>query len=43
MCVSRTDRFVWIECAHARPWLITPEQPEAFVTALATQRLSENA
>jgi len=35
MYVSRTDRFVWIERAGARPWLITPERPEAFVRALA--------
>ncbi|MBI4483576.1 MAG: hypothetical protein HY652_11895 [Acidobacteria bacterium] len=34
MYVSRTDRFVWIERASDRPWLITPEQPEAFVRAL---------
>jgi hypothetical protein len=34
MYISRTDRFVWIECAKARPWLISPEQPEAFVRAL---------
>lgn len=34
MYISRTDRFVWIECAHGRPWLITPENPEAFVEAL---------
>jgi hypothetical protein len=32
--VSRTDRFVWIERANGRPWLITPEQPEDFVRAL---------
>jgi hypothetical protein len=34
MYISRTDGFVWIECPQARPWLITPEQPEAFVRAL---------
>lgn len=28
MYVSRTDRFVWIERDHDRPWLVTPEQPE---------------
>lgn len=33
--VSRTDRFVWIERTNERPWLITPEQPEAFVRALS--------
>jgi hypothetical protein len=35
MYVSRTDRFVWIERAGERPWLITPERPEEFVHALA--------
>ena len=35
MYVSRTDDFVWIECANARPWLMTPEQPEAFAQALS--------
>ena len=35
MYVSRTDRFVWIERASGRPWLITPEQPEGFVRALS--------
>ncbi len=35
MYVSRTDGFVWIECAGNRPWLITPEEPEAFVRALS--------
>jgi hypothetical protein len=34
MYVSRTDTFVWIERKNGRPWLITPEQPEVFVTAL---------
>lgn len=34
MYVSRADRFVWIERAGGRPWLITPERPEAFVRAL---------
>ena len=38
MYCSRTDRFVWIEHANGRPWLITPEQPEAFVRMLAPQR-----
>jgi hypothetical protein len=33
MYVSRTDRLVWIERAGGRPWLITPERPEAFVRA----------
>jgi PH (Pleckstrin Homology) domain-containing protein len=35
MYVSCTDRFVWIERLHGRPWLITPERPEEFVAALA--------
>jgi len=34
MYVSRTDGLVWIERVSDRPWLITPEQPEAFVRAL---------
>jgi PH (Pleckstrin Homology) domain-containing protein len=34
MYVSRLDRFVWIERGLERPWLITPDQPEAFVDAL---------
>jgi hypothetical protein len=34
--ISRLDRFVWIERGSERPWLITPERPEAFVSALAT-------
>ena len=33
MYVSRTDGFVWIERGNDRPWLITPETPEAFVRA----------
>ncbi|MBN1663392.1 MAG: hypothetical protein JW943_07320 [Deltaproteobacteria bacterium] len=35
MYISRTDSYVWIERAGNRPWLITPEQPEAFVCALS--------
>ena len=35
MYVSRTHDFVWIECANGRPWLITPEHPEAFVRVLS--------
>ena len=35
MYVSRTDRFVWIERKSDRPWLITPDQPDAFVRAMA--------
>ena len=38
MYVSRTDRFVWIEHAGGRPWLITPEKPEEFVYALSNDR-----
>jgi hypothetical protein len=34
MYVSRTDRFVWIERGAERPWLISPENPEAFVRLL---------
>jgi len=35
MYISRTDGFVWIERAGARPWLLTPEEPEEFVRALS--------
>ena len=35
MYVSRTDRFVWIDRVDGRPWLLTPEQPEAFVRAIS--------
>jgi len=31
MYISRTDRFVWIERGAERPWLVTPDDPEAFV------------
>jgi hypothetical protein len=34
MYVSRIDRYVWIERGDERPWLITPDDPEAFVRAL---------
>jgi hypothetical protein len=37
MYVSRTDRFVWIERKSDRPWLITPDQPDAFVRAMAAR------
>ena len=37
MYVSRTDRFVWIERAGGRPWLITPDEPESFVRALSSE------
>ena len=33
MYISGRDRFVWIERTNGRPWLITPEEPEAFVRA----------
>ncbi len=39
MYISRTDGFIWIERASNRPWLITPEQPEAFVRVLASESL----
>jgi hypothetical protein len=35
MYISRTDRFVWIDRAGDRPWLITPESPDDFVRALS--------
>jgi hypothetical protein len=34
MYISRSDGLVWIERGAERPWLITPESPEAFVRAL---------
>jgi hypothetical protein len=34
MYISRIDRFIWIEHMDSRPWLITPDRPEAFVRAL---------
>jgi len=37
MYISRTDRFVWIECKRDRPWVITPDQPDAFVRALSAR------
>jgi hypothetical protein len=36
MYISRTDGFVWIERGADRPWLITPEQPQAFLSALSS-------
>ena len=36
MYISRTDQFVWIERKNGRPWLITPEEPEAFVRAVSS-------
>jgi hypothetical protein len=35
MYISRTNQFVWIERKNGRPWLITPEEPEAFVRAVS--------
>ena len=37
MYVSRTDGFVWIERIRDRPWVITPENSEAFVRALSSK------
>jgi hypothetical protein len=41
MYISRTDGFVWIERVGARPWLITPAQPAAFVRALSSANKNE--
>ncbi len=35
MYIARTDGFVWIERRSDRPWLITPERPDAFVRTLS--------
>jgi len=35
MYISRTDQFVWIERKNGRQWLITPEEPDAFVRAVS--------
>ncbi|HMB73228.1 MAG TPA: PH domain-containing protein [Gammaproteobacteria bacterium] len=35
--ISRTDRFVWIERRHGKPWLITPDRPEEFVVVIDRQ------
>ena len=37
MYLSRTNDLVWIEFTNGRPWLITPEHPEAFVRALSSE------
>ncbi len=37
MYVSRTDGLVWIERVSGRPWMITPEKPEAFVRELSVR------
>ena len=34
MYVSRTDGYVWIERGAERAWLITPDDPDAFIQAL---------
>jgi hypothetical protein len=36
MYISRTDGLVWVERRDDRPWLITPERPDAFVRALSS-------
>ena len=38
MYISGTDQFVWIERKNGRPWLITPEQPLAFVAAISSYK-----
>ena len=38
--VTRTDRFVLIDRTCGRPWLITPDRPEAFVRALQSRGLA---
>lgn len=43
MYVSRTEGLVWIERAGSRPWLITPERPEAFVRALSREPMAPAA
>lgn len=35
MYVTRSDGLVWIERKDARPWLISPEDPDAFIRALS--------
>ncbi len=37
MYISRGDGLVWIERGGERPWLVTPESPEAFVRALGSE------
>jgi hypothetical protein len=36
MYISCTDNLVWIESVDERPWLISPEEPEAFIEALSS-------
>jgi hypothetical protein len=38
MYISRTDRFVWLECSEGRPWLLTPEDAGSFVRELSERR-----
>jgi hypothetical protein len=33
--LARTDQFSWIERKNGRCWLLTPEEPEAFVRAVS--------
>ncbi len=37
MYVTRMDRFVWIDRADGRPWLVTPEDPDEFARVLALE------
>jgi hypothetical protein len=32
--ITRFDHLVWIECGSGRPWLISPDQADAFVSVL---------
>jgi hypothetical protein len=34
MYISRVDQFVWIERQPERAWLITPDNPQAFIQSL---------
>jgi hypothetical protein len=34
MYISRTDRYVWIECGTRKPWLLTPDRPEEFAKSI---------
>jgi len=35
MYISRVDRLVWIDVRDGAPWLITPDDPEAFIRQLS--------
>lgn len=37
MYISRIDRVVWFDTAQGMPWIITPDQPEEFVSAMSRQ------